>query len=168
MRLVSDAIRSRYRSILLFALVGTALAGIAAWAWPQAYTSTADVMLTPSVGNALAPDSARSGDQINVAMQTEAALIVSPPVAALVSEDVGDDVEPGDVGVTATVLPNTQIIRIEYSADTADEAVDMAGAYASALRAGRARLYRGTRARLYKGTRTCRKARAPVQRHARL
>ncbi len=133
MRLVSDAIRSRYRSILLFALVGTALAGIAAWAWPQTFTSTADVMLTPAVGNALAPDSARSGDQINVAMQTEAALIVSPPVAALVSEEVGYDVEPGDVGVTATVLPNTQIIRIEYSADTADAAVDMADAYASAL-----------------------------------
>lgn len=131
--LVSDALRNRVLSIIGIALVTTALAALLAWKWPESYTSDIDVMLTPTVGNALAPDSARSGDQINVAMQTEAGLIASSPVAKLVGPAVGSSVEPGDSAVSATVPANTQIIRIEYRAATAAEAVKFAEGYAKAL-----------------------------------
>ncbi|MFD5213466.1 hypothetical protein [Microbacterium sp. NPDC058345] len=133
MSLVSDALRNRILAILGIALATTAIAALVAWKWPDSYTSSVDIMLTPSVGNALAPDSARSGDQINVAMQTEAGLIASPPVAELVGAEVGASIEPGDVNVTATVPANTQIIRVEYVAETADSAVEYADAYARAL-----------------------------------
>jgi Mrp family chromosome partitioning ATPase/capsular polysaccharide biosynthesis protein len=133
MSLVSDALRNRLLSIIGITLVTVALAALLAWKWPDSYTSSVDVMLTPSVGNALGPDSSRSGDQINVAMQTEAGLISSSPVAKLVGKAVGSTVEPGDRAVVATVPANTQIIRIEYGADTADKAVKFADAYAQAL-----------------------------------
>lgn len=133
MNLVSDALRNRVLSILGIALASAALAALIAWKWPDSYTSSVDIMLTPSVGNALAPDSARSGDQINVAMQTEAGLIASPPVSELVGERVGTTVEPGAVDVTATVPANTQIIQVEYVAETGDAAVTYADAYAHAL-----------------------------------
>ena len=133
MSLVSDALRNRLVSIVVIAVVTAGLTALIAWKWPDSYTSSVDIMLTPSVGNALAPDSARSGDQINVAMQTEAGLIASPPVSGLVSREVGARVEPGNVDVTATVPANTQIIRVEYVAETEDAAVMYADAYARAL-----------------------------------
>lgn len=133
MSLISDALRNRLLSIIIITLVAGMFASLLAWKWPDTYTSSIDVMLTPTVGNALGPDSSRSGDQINVAMQTEAGLIASSPVAKLVGQEVRSTVEPGDRAVLATVPANTQIIRIEYGADTADEAVKFADAYAQAL-----------------------------------
>lgn len=133
MRLISDALRNRLLSIIVITLAATALAAIVAWQWPASYTSKTDVLLTPVVGNALAPDTARSGDQINVAMQTEAGLIASPPVAELVSDDVGSVVESGDPAVSATVPPSTQIVSIEYRATTSADATRFSGAYARAL-----------------------------------
>lgn len=132
-RLIGRALRRRWVTVVAFTVGATVAAGAVAWVWPTSYTSTVEVMLTPVIGNTLAPDSARSGDQINVAMQTEAGLIGSPPVADLVSGFVDAPVEPSDSRVTATVLANTQIIEISYTADTADDAVLFADAYARAL-----------------------------------
>lgn len=135
--LVRDALRRRWIAVVAFAIAAAIAAGVIAWAMPERYTSTVRVMLTPVLGNPLAPDSARSGDQINVAMQTEAGLIGSPPVAELVGDDVGTPVESSDSRVVATVLANTQIIEISYTAATADDAAGYANAYARALLASR-------------------------------
>lgn len=131
--LVSAALRTRIISIVAITLATTVLAALFVWKSPDSYISSVEIMLTPSVGNALGPDSARSGDQINVAMQTEAGLIASPPVAELVGKDVGAVVEPGDTDVSAAVAPNTQIIRVEYVAQTKERARDYADAYAQAV-----------------------------------
>lgn len=131
--LISDAIRNQFALILGSALIGVLLAGLVAVKLPDSYTSSVDIMLSPTTGNALAPDSARSGDQINVAMQTEAGLISSPAVAELVGEAIGSIVEPGDPNVSAAVPSNTQIIRVAYSADTVADAVKLSDAYARAF-----------------------------------
>lgn len=131
--LVADAIRRRWPLIIAPALLLGAAVGAFATSQPATYTSTADVLLNPIPGNALTVDSARSGQQITVAMQTEAGLVKSPPVADLVSDQVGETVRAGASGLTVSVPANTQIVRVQYSGNSADRAQAYAQAYAESL-----------------------------------
>ncbi|MBM6402081.1 hypothetical protein [Phycicoccus sonneratiae] len=131
--LLADAMRNRWRTIALTVFVVGLLGALVVLRLPVSYTSTTDVLLNPTPGNALTTDSARSGDQINVAMQTEAGLVKSPPVADIVGVTVHERVEAAASEVEVSVPPNTQIVRIEYTAGSAREAQRYASAYADAL-----------------------------------
>lgn len=104
---------------------------------PTSFTSSADVLLNPAPGNALTIDSARSGDQINVAMQTEAGLVKSPAVAKLVSASVGEIVPASNTDLKVTIPPNTQIVRLQYTGESPRTAQLFAAAYADALLSNR-------------------------------
>ena len=131
--LVADAMRRRWRTVVAIALAFFAVVGLLALLLPASYSSTSDVLLNPTPGNALTVDSARSGDQINVAMQTEAGLVKSPAVADLVSVTVGATVKAGDSDLDITVPSNTQIVRVTYAADTPERATRYADAFAKGL-----------------------------------
>ncbi|GIL37157.1 hypothetical protein PDTK01_32320 [Phycicoccus sp. DTK01] len=131
--LLADAMRNRWRTIVLTALLVGALGALVVLRLPVAYTSTTDVLLNPTPGNALTTDSSRSGDQINVAMQTEAGLVKSPPVADIVAVAMREKIEAAASEVEVSVPPNTQIVRIEYTGDSPRTAQRFASAYADAL-----------------------------------
>ena len=134
---IGQAIR-RHLAIVLAALV-LVPAAAAALVLTQApsYTSSATVFLRPTTGNALSPDSAKNAQQVTVAMETEAGMVSSPEVAALVGRKLGRTVEAGSADVRATVPPNTQIVQIQYTDSSADEARAGAQAYADSFLADR-------------------------------
>lgn len=130
---VGAAIRHHLFLVLVVALVFTA--GVAAYVTQLApqYTSTTRVLLRPSLGNALSPDSAKNGQQITVAMETEAALVDSPPVAERVTKKLGSTDLPAGTTVTSTVPPNTEIVQISVTARSPESSQEVAQAYADAF-----------------------------------
>ncbi|HEY6935209.1 MAG TPA: Wzz/FepE/Etk N-terminal domain-containing protein [Marmoricola sp.] len=130
--LMGQALRRRWLLVLGSVAVFTAVAaGLALRASPQ-YVASASVFLQPIPGNALSPEATASGDQVTVAMQTEAGLLDSPYVVRRVRKVLH---VPGDqlrTGVTATVPSNTKIVQIQYSASTPQAARAGAQAFAGA------------------------------------
>lgn len=141
--LVADAFRRRWPLILVTGVIIGAAGVVVAAGLPVSYSSTADILLNPTPGNALTTDSARSGEQINVAMQTEAGLVKSPPVAELVSKTVGETVEAANDDVAVTIPPNTQIVRIQSTGATPQKAQKYTAAYADAVLAYRGEQSKG-------------------------
>ncbi len=121
----------RYWFLILGAIFVFAVAGsIAAGAQPVTYTSSAKVLLRPIIGNTLGPDNGTSGQQVTIAMQTEATLVDSDPVAVISNKTLTKKWVPGSGTVTAVVPPNTQILLISFKAKSAKDA--QAGAQAVA------------------------------------
>jgi succinoglycan biosynthesis transport protein ExoP len=118
-RLLGDALR-RYWAVLLVCAVGLAIAGgLFASTRPTSYVASARVLLRPTIGNPLGPDNATSGQQVTIAMQTEATLVDSDPVAALSNASLTNKWKPGGGTVHASVPPNTQVLLITFKARSA-------------------------------------------------
>ena len=118
-RLLGDALR-RYWALMLICAIGGALAaGLFASTKPASYVASARVLLRPTLGNPLAPDNASSGQQVTIAMQTEATLVDSDPVAALSNPKLTTKWTPGGGTVHASVPPNTQVLLITFKAKSA-------------------------------------------------
>jgi Mrp family chromosome partitioning ATPase len=66
-------------------------------------------------------------------METEAGLVNSPNVAALVAKAMKSNVTAGSTAVAASVPPNTQIVEIQYTSSSARRAQEGAQAYADAF-----------------------------------
>lgn len=131
--LVGDALRRRWPIVLITAAVIMGAVGLFAFQISPSYTSTAQVLLRPTPGNALSPDSAKNAQQITVAMETEAGLVNSPPVAAYVSKLTKLTFEPASPDVDAVISPNTQIVEVSYTGDTPAGAQSTADAYAKSF-----------------------------------
>jgi Mrp family chromosome partitioning ATPase/capsular polysaccharide biosynthesis protein len=97
------------------------------------YVATAKVLLQPITGNALAPGTTANGQLVTVAMETEAGLVASPGVTALVEKNPRRPTGNTPGAVTATVPPNTQIVQIQYTATSAAAARDGAQLYAESF-----------------------------------
>lgn len=138
--IVSDALRRRWPLVVVLTLLVTAAFAALAQSRAPSYSSSAKVLLRPLSGNALSPDSSRNAQAVTVAMETEAGLVNSPEVAALVSRTLHTTVTAGATDVSATVPPNTQIVQIGYDAASRDAARAGAQAYADAFLAFRKQL----------------------------
>jgi capsular polysaccharide biosynthesis protein len=138
--IVSDALRRRWPLVVALTLLVTAAFAALALSRAPSYSSSAKVLLRPLSGNALSPDSSRNAQQVTVAMETEAGLVNSPEVAALVSTKLRTTVTAGAKDVSASVPPNTQIVQIRYEASSRDAARAGAQAYADAFLAFRKQL----------------------------
>jgi capsular polysaccharide biosynthesis protein len=97
------------------------------------YTSTTTVFLKPVTGNALSADSMTNSQQLTVAMETEARLVQSPGVAELAAKIGGSRLATQSAALSATVLPNTQIVTIQFAAVTPARALRGATAFATAF-----------------------------------
>ena len=130
--LVRDALRRYFALIIAFGLL---FGGAAAYVVSNAkdtYTAKAAVLIQPTAGNPLSPDSATSAPRVTVAMVTESALVDSPVVAAGVAETLGVTTSEAVAAVAASVPPNTQLVDISYTASTAAQARLGAQAFADA------------------------------------
>ncbi len=146
LHIVSDAVRHHILLILAVVLVVTGAVGAFAFTRPPSYTSTAKVVLRPIAGNAFSEQSATNAQQVTIAMETEAGLVSSPAVAKLASKALGTEVAAGSDAVNVKVPPSTQIVQIEFTADTPGLAQKGAQAFADAFlayRAGQASSIRG-------------------------
>lgn len=131
---LSRAVRRHLLLVAVVVLVGVALSGAYVAVTPVRYAATANLLPRPLLGNPLGPDiSASSGTQLTVAMQTEAGLVDIPAVGALATQSLGITVPRSQDKVIATVPPNTQIISITYSSNTAVHAQQGAQAFAKAF-----------------------------------
>lgn len=121
-RLLGDALR-RYWALMVVCAIGAAVAaGLFASTRSASYVASARVLLRPTIGNPLAPDNSSSGQQVTIAMQTEATLVDSDPVAALSNPKLVNKWTPGGVAVHASVPPNTQVLLITFKAKSARNA----------------------------------------------
>jgi len=130
LHIVRDAIRRRWPVLVIVVLIVTVPLAALLTSRPVKHTASAAVLLRPIPGNALNQSQTASSQQITIAMETEAQLVTSPNVVNQVNDKLDTDLKPGTRSVGVTIPPNTEIIRIAYTAKTADEA--MAGAQAFA------------------------------------
>ncbi len=133
LHLVADALR---RQLVLILVITIAVAGaIAAYALtrPKAYVATARVLVRPLPGNPLGPNVAANGQQLTVAMETEAGIVSSPGVTQLVSDKLRIQVAAGTTAVKASVPSNTEIVLITYRASSATVAMNGAQAFAESF-----------------------------------
>ncbi|HEY6932725.1 MAG TPA: hypothetical protein VI452_04950 [Marmoricola sp.] len=131
--LLRDAMRRRWLIVLSSTvLVGLAVVALALHSAPQ-YVSSASVFLQPIPGNALSPDATVNGQQVTVAMETEAGLVDSPEVVSRVARSTG--IPSGDLveHVSASVPTNTKIVQIQFQAGTPGAARRGAQAFAQAF-----------------------------------
>jgi capsular polysaccharide biosynthesis protein len=131
--LLRDALRRRWLLVVGSLLVGGLLgAGLVAHGRPH-YTSTSSVFLQPIAGNALSPDATVNGQQVTVAMETEAGLVESPDVVQRVRKVLRLPADELRADVAATVPSNTKIVQIQFTASTARAARAGAQAFAAAF-----------------------------------
>ena len=132
--LVLDALRHHLALLVAAALAGLGLGVLATFVLGSHYTSQANVLVNPLVGNPYSPEG--SGDDL-ANLETEAQLVKSDVVTAAVSDDTS--LPPGRLqsNVHVTVPPNTQILQIAYTDPNALRAQSVAQAYAEAYLAYR-------------------------------
>lgn len=131
---VADALRRFGLRIALAVVVVAVIVGGYAYFGPHKYQATATVLLRPLSGNALSAQTSTSSQSSTVAMETEASLVTSLAVTQRVNDALGTDLKAGGGGgVSSSVPPNSQIVKIKYIARTARDAQRRAQAFAQAF-----------------------------------
>ena len=105
------------------------------------YTSTTQVLVTPTgVDDDAVSTNSRTRTEIN--LDTEAQLLTSTAVVALVPDILGTEAALDDLAdsVRVTVPPNTEVMTIKFKAATAGAARDGADAFAVAYLSNRAQM----------------------------
>lgn len=120
--IVADALRRHPLLMIGCAVVLALLVAVLTNGQPAAYTSSAKVLIRPTIGNPFAPDTGSSGQQVTIAMETESQIVNSVPVAALAKTKLKAPWVAGSDTVVASVPPNTQVIQIAFTAPTPEEA----------------------------------------------
>ena len=126
--LLARSLRRYAVLILILALLGAGVAVALATSRTQSYSSSSRILLRPSTGNPYSPQTGPSGQQITIAMTTEAALVDSQPVLKLVNAKLSPDLSSADVSVS--VPPNTSTIVTTVNASSPGEAQQGAQALA--------------------------------------
>lgn len=125
------ALRRRWRILVAGLLVGLALGTAGVLAAPTTYTSQASLFLNPVAGNPYQPDIGTSRSDQLVALETEASLVGTPPVAALARERSTLTLPAGaEDAVKASVPSNSQVLRVSFSAGRPEVAAAGAQAFA--------------------------------------
>jgi succinoglycan biosynthesis transport protein ExoP len=123
-----------------------ALGAFGGWAYgessPTTYTSSARVLVNPSVGNPFAPTPSSVRQDELTSLETEAQVARSTQVLRAVARQ-GTDLTTSQLErrVQVTVPPNTQILEISYSAADPVVARQVANAVANAYLDNRARRF---------------------------
>ena len=134
------------RHHLVVVICCVALGGLAGWLYaasaPTTYTSTARVLVNPSVGNPYVPTPASVRQDEQTSLQTEAEVVRSAEVLGAVAGQ-GPALTTSQLqrGVQVTVPPNTQILQITYSASDPVVAQQIADAVAKAYLDNRQRRF---------------------------
>lgn len=131
--LVRNALRHQWPVILVAVLVMAAAGAFVARGLSAAYNSTSSVLLKPTIGNVLSPDSSKSSQQITVAMTTEAELVTSPQVTDLVNKKLGTTIRASSPAVKVTVPVSTQILQIAVNGTSAADAQARTEAFSEAF-----------------------------------
>lgn len=129
--LLRDALRRRWWIVALSLLAAVGLVfGMMSTRTPK-YTATSTVLLRPLTGNSLDVNSSTNSTQVTIAMETEAKLVTSPEVAAMVSRQLSRDIVAGTPQVSALVPANTETVQITFTARNPVAAREGADAFAS-------------------------------------
>ena len=125
------ALRRSAALIVILTLTGAGLGLVAGLLRGQNHTAQASVLISPLVGNPYYPGG--RGDEL-INLETEAQLVSSDPVASEVADSVSGDPTASEVlsGLSVSVPPNTQILDIEYTAGSQEQAEERAQAFADA------------------------------------
>ncbi len=117
---LGQALRRFWVVVLVLTLLAAGAAAAYASTRAKVYASSARILLRPSVGNPFNPETGGSGQQVTIAMQTEAALVDSGPVLALVNKTLTPDTNAK--AITVTVPANTQTVLITAEGATPAQA----------------------------------------------
>ena len=135
----SALIRRQWWLVVLATTIGILAALWYTSTQPKIYTSTTQVLVTPTgVDDDAVSAYSRTRTEIN--LDTEAQLLRSTAVVALAAEMLGTDVGTDELAdsVRVSVPPNTEVLSIQFDADSATAAHDGADAFATAYLANRA------------------------------
>jgi succinoglycan biosynthesis transport protein ExoP len=118
----SRAVRHHAALVAACLALGLVLGWLYAASLPTTYTSTADVLVNPAVGNPFVPTPTAVRQDELTSLETEAQVARSDEVLAPVLDgQPGLSVNSLERGLQITVPPNTQVLQISFSAG--DEAV---------------------------------------------
>lgn len=125
----ANAIRRNALLVLAFGLIGGLLGIGFAAVTNSGYTATAAVLIDPVQGNPYEPEG--QADPV-VALETEATLVATDPVAQLTAKRLDDRMSPTELRqeVTVEVPTNTQVLEISVTAPDRELARDAAQAFA--------------------------------------
>lgn len=137
---ILTSVRRHLVVVTAFLLVGLGTAWLLVAAMPATYTSTAQVLLNPTVGNPFAPvPTAVRQDEVT-SLETEAQVVRSAEVLSEVAAGfeglTRTDIEDG---LEVTLPPNTQILEVSYSAENSAVAREVTSAVARGYLANRER-----------------------------
>lgn len=121
-RALSDAFRRHKALVMACVLLVAGLAYGYTRTLSESFTASTSVLVKPTLGNPFSPETGSSGQQVTIAMTTEAAVVDSDGVAQIANKTLDKHWDPGSDTVTASVPPNTQVVRIVYRAPTAESA----------------------------------------------
>ena len=139
-------VASAVRHHLGVVLVLLALGGLAGWAYtalsPTTYSSTARVLVNPSVGNPYTPTPASVRQDEQTSLETEAQVAASAEVLDAVAEQLpGLTSDRLENGLAISVPANTQILEISFTAQDPIQARQVADALATAYLDNRVRRF---------------------------
>jgi capsular polysaccharide biosynthesis protein len=114
-QMLLQSLRRYAAVVLLIALLGGAAASAYASSRPQTYSSSSRILLRPSTGNPYSVETGPSGQQVTIAMTTEAALVDSDPVLRQVNEKLTPDLAAADINVSVPANTSTIVARVRAS-----------------------------------------------------
>lgn len=131
-RRASRGVRRTALLVLLLGALGAAAGVGLAVQRGSSYSAAATILINPLEGNAYSPGG-RGDDLLN--LQTEARLVGSDQVTTRVIEELSLETAAADVVSKLDVVnpPNTQILRVGYSANDRDRAIEFSQAFAQAF-----------------------------------
>jgi succinoglycan biosynthesis transport protein ExoP len=138
----SRAVRHHLALVTVCLVLGAFAGWLYAASSPTTYTSTARVLVNPSVGNPFVPSPTAVRQDELTSLETEAQVARSAEVL-----DTVPDLNPPlttsalERGLLVTVPPNTQLLEISYSASDPTVAQQVAGAVADAYLVNRDRRF---------------------------
>lgn len=146
---IRSLIRHQLGVILVVAAAAMGIAGLYIASSPPSYSASAVMLLSPAPGNPLTPEAASgSAVQMTVALETEAQLVKTPVVSAVVSKAVGSELPRAGDRLAVSVPSNTQMLDVTYTASSPERAQEGAQGFAEGYldyRAERARAVQESR-----------------------
>lgn len=135
LRDVLRALRRNWPVLLVAAVFGAAAGWGVAAATPERYETQTKVLITPDVPAAAGGAGPQAAELVSDRMETYAALVQTPVVLDPAIESSGVDVASTALAddVTATVVPRTTILTITVSADSGQDAAELANAISASL-----------------------------------
>lgn len=135
---LSRAVRHHLVLVLACLVLGGLAGYLYAGRGATTYTSSARVLVNPSVGNPFVPTPTAVRQDELTSLETEAQVAHSEQVLSTVAGTTGLPLKTLEKGVQVIVPPNTQILEITYAAHDPAVAQQVANAVATAYLANRA------------------------------